>query len=70
MYNGPGGAGGSGGVVEQCLCVLVNLSRCCQKTRQQLVQSEGIVRRVSTILVNNSKKNNDIIIYGAILCLC
>lgn len=42
---------GSGCVVEQCLCVLVNLSCCSEKTRRQLVHSEDIIRAVGSLLV-------------------
>ena len=47
-----GGMGSSGGVVEQCLCVLLNLSSCTGDIGNSLVHSQDIVRLVSTILVS------------------
>ena len=39
-------------VVEQCLCVLVNLSSCSEKVRDILVHRDGIVRSICSILVS------------------
>lgn len=49
-HGGSVGSGSSGGVVEQCLCVLVNLSGCCEDTRQLLVHREAICKAVNSIL--------------------
>ena len=51
---GGGGAGVGGGVVEQCLCVLVNLSSCNEATRQALVRSDYILHQLTNILVRFS----------------
>ena len=51
-YTAGGMAGGAaGGVVEQCLCVLVNLSTCSEKIRNTLVHNESIISSISAILV-------------------
>ena len=55
--HGPEGMGGAGGVVEQCLCVLVNLSTCCEKTRNILVHCEEIGRSLAAILVRRNDSN-------------
>ena len=54
------GSNGSGGVVEQCLCVLVNLSTCSEQVRNTLAHSNTIIAAVSSILVGLT------IIYGQV----
>ena len=49
------GCGPAGSVVEQCLCVLVNLSTCSERIRNILVHSESIIGSVSSILVRKTE---------------
>lgn len=40
-------------VLEQCLCLLVNLTSCSERTRNILAHSEQLVRSIVNILVSN-----------------
>ena len=62
---GSGGAGVGGGVVEQCLCVLVNLSSCSEASRQALVRSHYILHQLANILVRFPPHR-----VGLCLCTC
>ncbi len=42
---------GGGSVVEQCLCVLVNLSACSESLRNTLVHNNTIIAAVGSVLV-------------------